>query len=96
MERLPYVKIQTECPITKLGPVSIYIEYLITKDGIAFGRAQRCSDSKDGNTTCHKCIAYFTEYVTYNPIPKDGDFIPANLDYLLKWNKSYPVYKQET
>lgn len=95
MERLPYVKIQTECPITKLGLVSIKIYYAINKYGVAVGRAERCCDSKDGNVTCHKCIAYFTQYVSFNPLPQDGDFIPADLAHFPSEKANHQEFVQE-
>lgn len=95
MCRLPYVTIMTDCPITKLGPVSITIEYAINKHGIAVGRAHRCFDSKDSVATCHKCVAYFSSYVSYHPLPKDGDFIPADLAHFPSNQQGYKEYKQD-
>ena len=80
MCRLPSITICTECPITKLGPVSITIDYAININGVAVGVATRCRNSKDSISTCHKCLAYFSSYVSFHPLPKDGDFIPADLD----------------
>lgn len=94
MCHLRSVTICTECPITKLGPVSITINYLINKDGVAVGSAKRCRDSKDSVAACHKCLMYFSSYVSFNPLPKDGDFIPADLDRYSIEGKEYPVYKQ--
>lgn len=94
MCNLSKVTITTECPITKLGPISISIYYAINKDGVAVGRAERCRDSKDGVITCHKCLAYFTMYPSYFPLPKNGDFIPADIDHLPSEEKGYPLYKQ--
>ena len=95
MSGLPYVEIQTDCPINKLGPVSIKIHYAINKYGVAVGRAERCRWSKDGNATCHKCIAYFTQYVSFNPLPKNGDFIPADLAHYPAEKANYQEFVQE-
>jgi hypothetical protein len=95
MCRLPYVTIMTDCPISRLGPVSITIEYAINKHGIAVGRAHRCFDSKDSVATCHKCVAFFSSYVSYHPLPKDGDFIPADLDHYSSMTQECPEYKQD-
>ena len=92
---LQSVKICTECPITKLGPVSITIKYFINDNGVAVGDAQRCRDSKDSIATCHKCLAYFSSYVSFNPLPKDGDFIPADLDRHSSMTQECPRYKQD-
>lgn len=94
MSDLSKVTICTECPITKLGPVSITINYVINDNGVAVGRANRCRDSKDGVVTCHKCLAYFSSYVSFHPLPKDGDFILADLDRYLKECRECPEYKQ--
>lgn len=96
MCNLPKITITTECPITKLGPVSISIYYAINKDGVAVGRAERCRDSKDGVITCHKCLAYFSMYPSYFPLPKDGDFIPADLDRFLAEKQQYQEYIQDS
>ena len=95
MSDLSHVTICTECPITKLGPVSITIDYAINKDGVAVGRAHRCRDSKDGVATCHKCLAYFTSYVSYHPLPKNGDFIPADLEHHASTPRKRQEYKQD-
>lgn len=95
MCRLPYVTIQTNCPITKLGPVSITINYSINGNNVAVGTAQRCPESKDGNATCLMCLAYFSSYVSFYPLPKDGDFIPADLDHFPAEKQEYQEYKQD-
>lgn len=95
MSDLSRVTICTECPITKLGPVSITIEYAINKHGVAVGRAHRCRDSKDSVATCHKCLAYFSSYVSFHPLPKDGDFIPALLHRYASMTQEFPEYKQD-
>lgn len=95
MSQLSKVTISTDCPITKLGPVSITIDYAINKHGVAVGRANRCRFSKDGVVTCHKCIAYFSSYVSYNPLPKNGDFLPADLDRYSSMTQECPEYKQD-
>lgn len=95
MNTLSRVTILTDCPITKLGPVSITIEYAINKHGVAVGRANRCRDSKDSVVTCHKCLAYFSSYVSFHPLPKNGDFIPADLDHHASMTQEFPEYKQD-
>lgn len=94
MSDLSKVTISTECPITKLGPVSITIDYAINSQGVAVGLANRCCYSIDGNATCHKCVAFFSSYVSFHPLPKNGDFIPADLVRYSKECKEYQEYVQ--
>ena len=95
MSDLSRITICTECPITKLGPVSITIDYFINDNGVAVGRANRCRDSKDSVATCHKCLAYFTSYVSFHPLPKDGDFVPADIEHHASMTREHREYKQD-
>ena len=96
MNTLSHVTISTDCPITKLGPVSITIRYALNKHGVAVGHADRCCNSKDGVITCQKCLAYFSSYVSYYPLPKNGDFILVDLDHFPAEKQHYQEYIQDS
>ena len=78
------ITVISECPYDKLSQKLMTIQYFYSSKGNPIGYNAVCQKHHEGSTVCHKCIFYFTKYITRHGVPQDHEIITPDLSIVIE------------